>query len=272
VPGAQYIVLTAGAISRQFDVVNVSATMGPVLTPGYPDGMVSLFAAPQDDGGGLMGGTLQLPPALLVSPGPQVGPTPAARTDGGLSLLASFAAVGNTGFAGRSPGASSEAGFVPGGSAATTAAHEGSGVVASAGEGSPLLALDDDGPGLQAVLEVELPPEDRTSPSDLASSLLTGSRPRVQVLPQQGSSVASVATLLTEEGDDIGGTAGPAAEEDPAELKGLFIGPVPMPARETAPKDDATPLRPMLVVGGALLTLPDRRRRRARGAAGPTVP
>jgi hypothetical protein len=265
--GGQYIVLTAGAISGQFDVVNISSVTGAMLTPGYPDGVVTLIGAPDQGGGGQWDGNFTLPAALLVSQGP-LTTDPEPRVDDHLVVPQSFDLLGNTGFAGHSPLAPPGSSFVPGGAAAGPAPPEATAAVASAGEEGPLLALDDDDASPSAILDIEPPAEETTVMSHLASSLLTGGQPRVQVLPQQGSPVASVATLLTAEGDASTQTAAPTAEEEAAELKALLIGPVGTAMPAATPKtEDSASLRPMLVLGG-LFALAARHRGRSRRPVG----
>jgi hypothetical protein len=96
--------------------------------------------------------------------------------------------------------------------------------------------------------KLEPPPaEEGLSGRDLVAAMLTGSRPRADVLPQKGSPVASVATLLAEDGEPAGNPA--AGGEEGRELSGCLID-------LTAPG-----LRPMVVLGVGALGLRDRRKR-----------
>jgi hypothetical protein len=99
-------------------------------------------------------------------------------------------------------------------------------VVTTAPEELPEPAALDPGGVVITLQDLESPPsEEMLSGSDIAGSLLTGSRPRAEVLPQQGSSVAAVPTLLAGEGsaDRI---APATLEDDSEETKSLWISPL----------------------------------------------
>jgi hypothetical protein len=61
--------------------------------------------------------------------------------------------------------------------------------------------------------------------SDIAGALLTGGKPRADLLPQKGSHVAPVATLLSGEGDDLA-VSPTATDEEKAVLMELLINPM----------------------------------------------
>jgi hypothetical protein len=78
-------------------------------------------------------------------------------------------------------------------------------------------------------------PTEMLSATDIALGLLTGSRPRAEVLPQQGSSVASVPTLLTTEAGTAAGVQIP--QEPDIDLSHLLINPVREPLGQKRPAD-----------------------------------
>src|SRR5262249_39097877 len=59
--------------------------------------------------------------------------------------------------------------------------------------------------------------------SEFAAAMLTGSKPRADLLPRKGSQVAPVATLLGETGDER--TTGGAARDQEGNLKEFLINP-----------------------------------------------
>jgi len=61
--------------------------------------------------------------------------------------------------------------------------------------------------------------------SDIAGALLTGGKPRADLLPQKGSQVAPVATLLSREGDDLAVSA-TSGDEEKGVLTELLISPI----------------------------------------------
>jgi hypothetical protein len=92
-------------------------------------------------------------------------------------------------------------------------------VSASAGLGDELLEAF-----VPAPPEPDLLPEQEPIGNDLALALLTGGRP--DLLPQQGSEVSPVATLLPGDGAYEGGTLRTRAGADEGGLSGLLIGPM----------------------------------------------
>ncbi len=125
-------------------------------------------------------------------------------------------------------------------------------------EAAPVAFQNAVDPRLLAPPDLDPPPlEEMLSADDIAGALLTGSRPRADVLPQKGSAVASVATLLADEGAAPGG-APPRAEES-GDLQRLLID---LTAPAGAPPSEAPPgLRPLVILAAGALGLGDRPKR-----------
>jgi hypothetical protein len=108
---------------------------------------------------------------------------------------------------------------------------------------------------------------------DIAASLLTGVRPKADILPQKGSHMASVATLLHGDSDGPAAQSGVEVQDD-VPLPTFLIDPVrkptPRPPAVHAPAAEAgeAPLWPGLVIGPSCVPLffaGNRPRRSKRG-------
>jgi hypothetical protein len=94
------------------------------------------------------------------------------------------------------------------------------------------------------------------------------------VLPQQGSAVAAVPTLVADDGTPAA-TGADARKEDGEDLRNLMIDPVGRPLPEATAAVLAEPVSaapaetpPLAMAGTALLGLRGRKRRRRRGSPG----
>jgi hypothetical protein len=283
VPGERYTVLQCSALSGQFSTI--TGLPGPTVAPEYNPQVVNLAAnlpvvvpqptpAARPVGKDDLGSTVLSRPDA-AAPSQPVTPTGAqpnsllVRLDDGTHLGAT--AVFSQPVLGPTVGVSLSGGGSTGRAAQGTEVA----VVMTAAEEDAEPAALNAGEVLVTLEDLESPPPEETlSGSDIAGSLLTGGRPRAAVLPQRGSAVAAVPTLVA--GDD--GTTAPdvdAPKEDAEDLRRLLIDPVWNPLPDALPRAPARPtsaapgdVPPLATAGVAVLGLRLRGRRRRRRPAG----
>jgi hypothetical protein len=259
-PGERFVVLTAAGISGQFDAIAIASPPGgATLLPVYEAGAVTLVGAGAQQTGAeqlspettdLSGDLLDALPMPLAPPSP-----PDILGREALAMLQTGGELGATGFSGQGPAGPRETTFAGAGAADASAVRDSTSTAAGPTGDEPPLVLLEDGDGTFTVaLEVEPAVEEITSAGDLASTLLTGGRSRVDVLPQQGSPVAAVATLLADEGEEAGENPGRSAEEG-LDVEGLLMNPV-----AGSKPEDVAGLNPLVVIGASALAVHRRRR------------
>lgn len=278
--GDAFIVLTSSGIGGWFDdVVVYDPPAGFDLVPVSDGTAVALLAQAQssggDDGGPppAQGGDVPVAENVLTSQ-PTEHETPVLQKAPDLGPIPLPVEVGSTALPlQRLVVRDADTTSVVGGSGPGTSVETLAVVAAGQEDDEPMFRLAEDlADGAVADLsDLGPPPSGETlSGDDIAGSLLTGGPPRADVLPQQGSAVASVATLLNDDRSCASPQhQGPA---DDTVLRGLLIDPVAHPVLSGGPGDamqprlDAIPLR-LLVVGGGVLALRQRRQDRKGGAA-----
>jgi hypothetical protein len=266
-PGDRYVVLTAAGATGRFDT---AAGVPDGVALDYGPGAVSLTVPPvqRSRGGfwfGMTGGALALPdpaPVLVKDPLGEAAATGPLGSQVPANLLPAPVVVTVTAVPQQVAPLRQDSSSLSGGSTGLGHApeHETSAALVS-GESEQPPPADEDRADAGPLVAPELDPppmEEMLSGSDIAGALLTGSRPRADVLPQKGSSVASVATLLADDGEAAGG--GQARTEEGADLQPYLIDPVAPPA-----EDPAVPpaVRPLAVLGAGALGLRTGRRKRA---------
>jgi hypothetical protein len=270
-PPATFSVLTAGSVAGRFD--SVEGLPGGTQIAYAPNAVLlqqplppSPPRPPRSGGGGLVIGTdpAGIHDVVTDLERDAEGPTlPTAPESGPLLLAlvqeinpAVVTAVPQQPAALRPENASAlSGGDSTGYRAARSPAPTGSG---GTQEAPPVVVQNAVDPRLLVPPDLDPPPlEGMLSAGDIAGALLTGGRPRADVLPQKGSAVASVATLLADDGAAAGGA--PPRGDGGGELPRLLIDPT---APANAPPAEAPPgLRPLVILGAGALALRDRRKR-----------